>query len=278
MLWQPRWIAGHVLVLAVVISFVRLGFWQLDRHDQHVERNERIAERLGEPPLELLALLAEVAPTTDPLPLVASGDAPPWIGDVTAALAYRRVTVSGRWDTTNEVLLRSQVYRGQPGWHVLTPLVLDAADTDAAVIVDRGWVPQELDEPPVAEAAPQDGLVRLEGVLLPEGDPPSGALSSLAARNPTEGSLDRTFIVDVERLAPQMPYALVPAYLISTDPAATGGGDLPVPPAAPASESASHLAYAVQWFIFALIGIVGYALLLRQRLREANASREPPSI
>lgn len=280
MLWQPRWIAGHLLVLAVVLAFVRLGFWQLDRHGQHVERNARVAERLAEPARPLPELITAIRESDDRLPLIVSSGASASDLEVQAAtdvLAHRRVIVSGQWDTDNELLLRSQAYRGQPGWHVLTPLIL-ADPPGAALIVDRGWVPQNLDEPPIAGATPPEGPVRLEGILLSERDPPEGTLSGLAARNPTEGPLDRTFIVDVERLAPQMPYALVAAYLVPTgqDPPQTG--DLPVPPEEPGTESATHLAYAVQWFVFASIAVVGYALLLRQRLHEAKHPKgEPPS-
>ena len=30
-LLTPRWIAGHLLALALIVLFVNLGFWQLSR-------------------------------------------------------------------------------------------------------------------------------------------------------------------------------------------------------------------------------------------------------
>lgn len=284
---QPRWIAGHLLVFALVVLFVRLGVWQLDRQAQHVERNARIEARLAEPPTPLMELLeqlgAEAGAASAPGLGVGSADAARGQDDAleesvgTGALedrlAYRRVAVEGRFDPSAEVLLRSQTYRGQPGWHVLTPFVVGGAAGGLAVVVDRGWVPQGFDTPPVEEAEPPTGRIRLEGVLAPERDPPTGPLSRLAASDPEEGVLERIFLVDVDRLASQMPYALVPAYLIPTEGAPTATGELPVPPEPPAPETASHLAYAIQWFIFAGIGVVGYVFLLRQRVREHRAER-----
>lgn len=271
LLWQPRWIVGHVLVLAIVVSFVRLGFWQLDRHAEHVAENERLSERLAEPALSLQALLAEHGFLSESVP--ESGVLESSVSDPSAreALAFRRVQVSGRFEPSDEVLLRNQTLQGRPGWHVLTPLVvLDAGPdgADLAVIVDRGWVPQGLDQPPVSEAPPPAGLVELEGILIPERDPPAGPLAGLAARNPESGTLERTFIVDVERLAGQIDAALVPAYLVPTRQVPAQEGDLPVRPEPPAPGPASHLGYAFQWFVFAAIGVIGYTFLLRQRIRE----------
>lgn len=275
LLRQPRWIAGHLLVLALVVLFVRLGVWQLDRHAQHRERNARIEARLAEPPTPLAELLGDVE--ADPGAGSAAGTV---LGSDDAAdgaledrLTYRRVVVEGRFDPSQEVLLRSQTYRGQPGWHVLTPLTVAAAEGDVAVLVDRGWVPQGFDTPPVDDAAPPTGIVRLEGVLAPERDPATGPLARFAAADPEQGALERIFLIDVERLAAQMPYALVPAYLVPTQGGTSATGDLPVPPEPPGPDAASHLAYAIQWFIFAGIGIVGYGLLLRQRIAEQRAER-----
>lgn len=291
LLWQPRWIVGHVLVLAIVVSFVRLGFWQLDRHAEHVAENERLSERLAEPVVSLQALLADHGFLSEPIlergvlagatSAAAASESEPngaasadrSAADAAAreALAFRRVRVTGRFEPSDEILLRNQTLQGRPGWHVLTPLVVSDAGLDGAdlaVIVDRGWVPQGLDQPPVSEATPPAGPVELEGILIPERDPPAGPLAGLAARNPETGTLERTFIVDVERLAGQIDAALAPVYLVPTSQVPAQEGDLPVPPEPPAPGPASHLGYAVQWFVFASIGVIGYTFLLRQRIGE----------
>lgn len=249
LLWQPRWIVGHVLVLIVVVAFVRLGVWQLDRHGQLLDRNATIERTLEQAPISLGEALA-----------------------ADDGVAYRRVRLAGRFDPAHELLLRNRTYLDQPGFHVLTPFVLETPIGDAsAILVDRGWVPHGLSEPPVEEAPPPAGTQIVEGILLPEEDPPTGPLARFAARDPAQGAVDRVVRVDVDRIAPQLPYGLVPAYLIPTSaPAAVAATELPVPAEPPGPETGTHLAYALQWFAFVLITIVGYALLLRVRVRETG--------
>jgi cytochrome oxidase assembly protein ShyY1 len=47
---SPRWIATHLLVLAVVAAFVNLGFWQLRRLDERRDTNALVEARSSLPP------------------------------------------------------------------------------------------------------------------------------------------------------------------------------------------------------------------------------------
>jgi cytochrome oxidase assembly protein ShyY1 len=133
-LLRPRWIGLTVFAVVVVGICVRLGLWQLDRLEGRRDANARYAEGLAEPPRPLEDLLD-------------SGD----------RLAYRRAVATGRYDPEREVILYGRTLDGVAGNHVLTPHVL--AD-GRAVIVDRGWVPIEMDRPPV-DAAPPAGEVEV---------------------------------------------------------------------------------------------------------------------
>ena len=128
---RPRWIGLTLFAVVVVAVCVRLGLWQLDRLEGRREVNDRYAAGLAMPPRPLEDLLLE-----------------------DGALAYRRATATGRYDTEREVILYGRPLAGRPGNHVLTPLLL--AD-GRAIVVDRGWVPFEMDEPPVAAAVPPMG-------------------------------------------------------------------------------------------------------------------------
>jgi surfeit locus 1 family protein len=237
---RPRWIGLTVFAIAIVGVCVRLGMWQLDRLEGRREFNTRYAAGLDAAPLPLEDLLAEGT-----------------------ALAYRRAVANGRYDTEHEVILYGRTLDGQPGNHVLTPLVL--AD-GRAIIVDRGWVPLELDEPPVAEAAPPDGDVEVRGPLFAE--QPGGAGEVQEA----EGRVTTMRTVDVEAIARDVPYELVPWFLQlgSQSPPA---GNLPVPQPPPELTEGTHLSYAFQWFSFATIAAVGYVILVR---REVLERRRPP--
>jgi len=94
--------------------------------------------------------------------------------------------------------------------------------------------------------------------------------------------------VDLDRLAAQVDYDVLPAYvqLVTSEPSevdatdvATGTGAATlVPLGPPEPDEGPHLGYAVQWFIFSTIAAVGYVLLLRKvAIDEATAGRATPS-
>ena len=49
----------------------------------------------------------------------------------------------------------------------------------------------------------------------------------------------------------------------------------PEPVPAPTLDEGPHLSYAVQWFIFTTVAVVGYPLILRRRARELEVEGEP---
>jgi surfeit locus 1 family protein len=112
------------------------------------------------------------------------------------------------------------------------------------------------DTPPVdGPATAPTGEVRLTGILWPpeHQDVPDTLPGTLRAIDPT--------VVDAFT-----PYQIRPSYLVlqSTDPAV---GELPVPPEPPELSDGPHLGYAVQWFLFAGVVIVGYPILLHRVAR-----------
>ena len=78
--------------------------------------------------------------------------------------------------------------------------------------------------------------------------------------------------VDLERVAEQVDYDVLPAYvqLVSSTPGEVNPDGAPelVPLGRPELSEGPHLGYAVQWFTFTTIAVVGYALLLRRVARD----------
>lgn len=224
---SPRWIAGHLLAVTAVVAFVSLGFWQLRRLDEKRTFNDSVE----------VGLAAPIAP----------------IGELPEGATYRRVRAEGTYDAAFETLvLRAR--DGVSGYHVLTPLVL----TDGtAVLVDRGWVPIQYEEPgdPAFEAPL--GTVSVTGMLWPD----------------QEGSgVPEEYPRVVRRIDPEIqaafaPYPLRPEYLVLSlqEP---GQGGLPMTAAPPTLPEGPHLGYAVQWFLFAGVVVVGYPILLRRTGRD----------
>lgn len=235
---QPKWMAAAIVVAILAATFVRLGIWQLDRLEERQLVNAVGEERISAEPVDLNVVLGETA-------------------DIDT-LEYRRVTVEGRFDPSEEVLIRSQVELGQAGFHVITPLVLDDG---SAVLVNRGWVPLVMDDPPV-EAAPDPGTQTVDGwVHLTEQRPTLG-------QEEPGGELDVLNRVDIDRLAEQLSHEPAPVYLVELG---ERSGELPITVDPPDfTDEGPHLAYAIQWFGFAAVGLVGFFFLLRRKGRQST--------
>ena len=248
-LLRPKALISHVLVLTVAIVCVALGQWQLERLDSLRTSNALAEERMS----ASLTDLGVIADPNDPQATDVDG------------LEYRRVEVTGTYRPDEEVLQRNRSHQNQSGFHVLTPLEL----TDGGVIlVRRGWVPAELDEPPVAEAVPDAGEVAVSGVLEAPVEQPD-----FGASDPDEGTLRRVFHTDTERLNSQISGELFPMVLrVDTEPSGNPTiDDLPVPPGTPMLDERNHFSYAMQWHAFGLLALVTYLAWWLKRLRRPDS-------
>lgn len=132
-------IAG-VLGVALTIS---LGNWQSRRAQYKLELQAQWDAAQHAPPIAVsAATMAEAA-----------------------ALAPKRVRLTGRFEHRYSVWLDNRPSHGRAGFHVITPFVTH----DGVVLVSRGWVardPQDrLRLPPVGEPA---GELTIEGLALKE--------------------------------------------------------------------------------------------------------------
>jgi surfeit locus 1 family protein len=234
LLRSGRWWVAHLLVIAVCALFVSLGLWQLRRLDERQLQNSVWQSRVASVPL--------------PIDEVLSG-----AGSDLESLEYRPVIVRGTFVPDQEVLVRSQVWNGTAGFHVITPLV---REDGSAVLVNRGWVPLEMDDVPVP-VKPPEGEVELIGTIRL-----SQTRGSVGPADPPAGNLIQVARVDIDRIARQLEWPVLPVYVVGREAGETG---LPVAIETPDfADQGPHLAYAVQWFAFALISLIGYLFLLRR--------------
>ena len=241
-----KWILATVLVIAAVAVMIRLGFWQLDRLAERKATNAAVTSQINAPELNLN--------------LVSSYDQ---LRD----MEYRSVAVTGVYDFTQEVVLRSQVYNGNLGYDVLTPLIIQGVSS--MVLVNRGWIPYDSAQPDQRAQYDEPGVVTVKGRLRL----PLSQSSIFGDPDPTlaagQARLDAWNAINLDRLQKQVNAPLLPVYIQEApDPAWTS---LPYRNITlPDLTDGPHLSYAIQWFSFSTVLAVGYPFLVRRRLKKGR--------
>jgi surfeit locus 1 family protein len=231
-----------VLLLAAVAFAAlctRLGMWQLDRAHAKLDLQARIEARRSTTVLDGAGLASNASD---------------------AVAQYERpARLVGRWQPRATVFLDNRQMHGIPGFFVVTPLLL--AGRDAAVAVQRGWVPRNPQDRTALPAVPTPpGDVVVEGNI---GPPPS----RLYAFGPDASGPIRQNL-DLAAYAREMRVPLLPLSVRQRDSAATRGDGLVRDWPAPAVDVGMHYGYAAQWFAFAAmsVGLYAWFQIIRPRL------------
>lgn len=230
-----------VMTIAAVPALVGLGNWQMARKAWKEDLIAKLAARPKAEPVSLKGAIERLRKD----------------GDV----EYLRVQVHGIFDHASERHLFAPSARG-PGWEVYTILRTD----QGAVYVNRGWVPDALEDPAkrpqgqIGGAATITGLVRLpeaKGFFTPANDPKTnrwyrrdaGEMSAALGQGAGEGAGHvLPFTIDAE-----------------AEPANPGGW-----PKGGTTFTAlpnRHFEYALTWYGFALTAVVIFLLYARGRLQ-----------
>lgn len=214
--FRGRWVGMSIFVLALSITFVRLGFWQLERRAERAEQNQVYAARLASAPEDLSTILASVGT------------------DITS-LEFRPARAAGVFRPDLEVLVRNRTNGiGTAGFHVLTPFELVDG---SLLIVNRGWVPLDSDSVPVTDYPPPAGRLELSGVMR---------LSELRTLGPIdpEGDIEVFSRVDLGRLANRYDESIAPVWLqMLSDDERGLPEELMLPEV---DDPGPHLSYAIQ--------------------------------
>jgi surfeit locus 1 family protein len=216
---------------------IRLGFWQLSRLHQRRERNALVTSRLDSAEVDVAALPRD-----------------------TARARFRRVRVSGTPDYAHELVFAARTHGGSPGVNLLTPVRIAGRDT--AVLVNRGWV-YSPDGATVDQARWREADTSFTGYAeeLPE------AGGSTYTNRP---NIVAHLSYDV--VAHALPYPVAPVYVVMTGDSATANdrvARLTVPPL----DEGPHLSYAIQWFGFALVALIGAGYVVWQARADSGATR-----
>lgn len=226
---EPWSIFKTVITLGLVFLCLVAADWQYTRGVDRQARNNVIEERIARSPIEL-----------------SSRDA------VLANNEWQSITTTGRFDSTQQILLRNRYWEGKYGYEVLT---LFTNTSGEKFWVDRGWVKAgaTATTPPEVTPVPA-GDVSITGRLRLDSSLPRGSFFALPASG--EG------LVSELNAQSQMDTEKFYIDLLS-------GSETSLTPAAPAQlpplSDGPHKAYALQWLFFA--GLVVYGRILIRRTR-----------
>ena len=221
-----RTIVFCVFAVLAALLFVRLGFWQLARLHEKVQRNVAIAAHQRETPVPFASLPRD-----------------------TTAARYRRASLTGVFDYGQELVLSSRTYQGSPGAELVTPMRVVGSDT--AVLVNRGWV-----------YSPDGASVDHSRWRERDSASVVGYVVQYAPDAGTTGpARDPRIVRRVSRreVASRIPYPLAPYFLVQTGDTATSH---PVRREMPVLDEGPHLSYAIQWFAFAVIALAGAVFVI----------------
>lgn len=205
--------------------------WQFHRGEDRKARNATIEKHINIPVVDLATLTSNVTKNE-----------------------WRVVKTDGIFDPQNQILLRNRYFEGKYGYAVLTRFTTSTGDV---IWVDRGWVAAGAS----ATVAPQtpevpEGEVTITGRLRLDKSLPSGSFFALPV-NSDEGL--------ISKLNAQSGLETENYYLDLIS-----GSDPRLTPAAPSEipslSDGPHLAYAVQWILFAGLAIYGRYLIRKMDL------------
>ncbi|WP_460765083.1 SURF1 family cytochrome oxidase biogenesis protein [Mariniluteicoccus flavus] len=244
-LWK-RWVALLVFVIVLAVAFVNLGEWQLRRLDEKQQRNATIIANQARPPAPFEAVFGR--PITD--------------DD-----QWQRVTVEGTYDPAHQFQVRYRFNNRTPGFEVVTPLRVASGQT---VLVDRGFI-----EVPRGQAIPDAAPPPPAGKVIVTGHVRRSEIGKPKAVDPVNNQVR---LVNAPAIGKALPYPIVDGYLSLTESQPAQQGAF-VPVALPELSEGPHFWYAVQWFLFTAIGLVGLVVFIRgdlverRKLRAAAAAR-----
>jgi cytochrome oxidase assembly protein ShyY1 len=238
-----RWILLVLFVAVLGTVMVNLGEWQIDRLHQRESRNATTVANEQAP----IRPYGEIFTKT-----------------ITDADTWQRVEAVGTLDAEHQFVVRYRSIGDQNGYQVVVPL----RTASGAVLVDRGFVPLPGGQsiPTTAPPVPT-GQVRVVGYVQ---------RSEQGRRGAIVPNGNQVRLINSGALQQSIPYPIADGYITtsSMDPPQGGGFE---PLDLPEISNGPHFWYAVQWFMFTGIALLGIFVFIRGDLRDRRRARDAAS-
>ena len=231
-----RRIVPPVVAILLIVSFVSLGFWQLDRAAYK---------------RQLAASFASASPESN----VAYSRV---LGDMSVS-TYQPLKTLGRYQTDRQILIENIVKDGRLGMYVITPF--EYSVDEPLLLVNRGWVPKPRQigsTPDIEVTADQLEITGKAGRLPRVGIRPGEAFEG------SDAWPRHAVYPTVDEVAAELDREVL-SFVLLLDPDPAAGMLRQWQPVQ--SGPATHYGYAFQWFAMAIAVIGISAWHLRKRLR-----------
>jgi cytochrome oxidase assembly protein ShyY1 len=236
-----RWRGPLALAVVFAIGCALLSWWQFARRAETAQAGALVAANYSAAPRPL-------------------GDVLHGLGSYSPDQRWTQVEVTGTYVAQDQLLVRDRQLGGNPGFEVLAPLRLQ----DGRVfVVDRGFlnVGTKQDRPDTIPAPPP-GRVTVVARLQPNEH-------AIPGRSAPAGEIPSIDLGAVAKDVGAPTYTGAFGVLVSeTPPAATT--PIPLPPPTFGDDEGTHLSYAIQWILFALIAFFALGWSVRRSLRDAG--------
>jgi surfeit locus 1 family protein len=225
----------------LLILFISAGFWQLDRADQ----KQILLRQQSQAQTKQAFIITDTV-------------------DYHQDMRYARVTLTGKYDQGRQFLIDNQVLNRRAGYFVMTPFLPERQQI--SVLVNRGWVPANLDRSILPELSIQNINVTLSGRI---NNFPSVGIKLAGAEMPGQGWPSLVQLVDSQQLANKLKYPLHNFQVQLSEHMADGyqrnwkSAMTRMPPE-------KHIAYAMQWFSFALVLTVIFVILTIKKVENES--------
>ncbi|WP_147917707.1 SURF1 family protein [Ruania zhangjianzhongii] len=251
---STRWLGIAALVLAVSVTCVLLGRWQLSRYETKADQADLVTTNYDAAPVPATELL--------PGPEAALVHQDTW----------RTVQLDGEYLSPG-LLLPQRPIEGSAADHVIGVFAADTAQGTWLFVVDRGWYPTDSFTDHSAQAELPEGEVSLT-VRLRAAEPASDrdlGPGRLHALHPEQVLAELASLsgagTDLEDAA-----LVTGAYgTLATEVPSTAEPPAPLP--RPSTDLGNHLSYAFQWWVFAIGAWVGFVVLARREAAGLGAAQ-----
>lgn len=238
-----RWLGILAMTVAFALACIALGQWQFARRDEAQRAIAVLTENYDREPKAVTDVLSDVT-SADP------------------SQKWSPVTLSGRYLTDRVVYVRTRISTAGIGFEQLVPFLDDSGNV---LVINRGWVAADESnaEPVQPPAIPKVPLVVTARLMPSE--------QTIPGRDAPIGQIATIHVPTIAGRLNNPTYEGWYARVSREEPATVTG----LPWDRPVLDEGPHLSYALQWYVFALMGFVGYGWALRKEARGPIDSASP---